>query len=291
MDQHLDTRTAALALSITASGLAWPESPRWKDGALWFSDVHNFRLMKIVPGRQATEVAAFPGRPAGMGFMPDGRLLLATALDKKLWWVSAEGDITLAMDLSPHAKGLLNDMVVDCTGRAWVGDTGFDLLNGEPEAPGALLTWAPGSPVEVAAADLQFPNGIAISPDHGTLYLAETFGRRISVFAMIGGGKLSGRRTHATLEERPDGLCLDAEGALWVPLLWRQEFQRIDARGLITHRIVLKSERAISCVLAGADRRTLFLGASEIDESDKSNVKRVGAIRQCAVTVPGAGIP
>lgn len=291
MDQNLDTHATSPVLATTASGLAWPESPRWRDGALWFSDVHNFRLMKVVPGRPATVVAPVPGRPAGMGFMPDGRLLLATALDKKLWWVSPEGETSLAIDLSPHVKGLLNDMVVDRTGRAWVGDTGFDLLKGEPEAPGALLTWAPDSPVEVAAADVQFPNGIAISPDHDTLYLAETFGRRISAFAMLQGGKLSGRRTHVTLEERPDGLCLDAEGALWVPLLWQQEFQRIDASGRITNRILLENERAISCVLGGADRRTLFLGVAQIDESDKSNVKRVGAIRQCTVTVPGTGIP
>jgi sugar lactone lactonase YvrE len=280
-----------LPLSTSADGLAWPESPRWKDGCLWFSDVHNFRVMKLRPGGSPQVVAQVPGRPAGMGFMPDGRLLLASALDKKLWWVLDGGELELAVDLSAKVKGLLNDMVVDGTGRAWVGDTGFDLLKGEPERTGSLLSWAPGSPVRVATEEVLFPNGIAIAPDHRTLYLAETFGSRVSAFRMQGDGQLSERRVHAGLEGRPDGLCLDLEGALWVPLLWQQEFHRIASDGRITQRIRLEKERAISCVLAGPERRTLFLGVAEIDESDKSNVRRFGSIKQCSVAVPGAGIP
>lgn len=277
--------------STLIDGLAWPESPRWNNGFLWFSDVHNFRLMRVRPGASPQVVVHIPGRPAGMGFMPDGRLLLASALDKKLWWVSNEGEVELAVDLSSKVKGLLNDMVVDRTGRAWVGDTGFDLLKGEAEVPGTLLSWAPGSPVSVAAERVLFPNGIAISQDHKTLYLAETFGSRISAFQMHGDGQLSGGHVHAQLEGRPDGLCLDLDGALWVPLLWQQEFQRIDQNGLVTHRIRLDRERAISCVLAGPARRDLYLGVAEMDETDKDKVKRFGAIKHCTVAVAGAGIP
>jgi sugar lactone lactonase YvrE len=280
-----------LSLSTLADGLAWPESPRWKNDCLWFSDVHNFRLMKLRPGDSPQAVAHVPGRPAGIGFMPDGRLLLASALDKKLWWVSDHGELELAVDLSSEVRGLLNDMVVDETGRAWVGDTGFDLLKGEPEVPGTLLSWAPGSPVRVAAADVMFPNGIAIAPDHETLYLAETFGSRVSVFRMLADGQLSDRRIHAKLEGRPDGLCLDMDGGLWVPLLWQQEFQRIGPDGFVTHRIRLERERAISCVLGGAERRSLYLGVAEIDETDKDRIKRFGAIKHCTVTIAGAGIP
>ena len=281
----------ALQIATLIDGLAWPESPRWQDGYLWFSDVHNFRLMKIRPGEPAHVVAHIPGRPAGLGFMPDGRLLIATALDKKLWWVSAQGELELAVDLSGQVNGLLNDMVVDGNGRAWVGDTGFDLLKGEPEVPGNLLTWAEGSAARVAATNVLFPNGIAIDGDRQTLYLAETFGQRISAFRMQADGVLTDRRVQIELEGRPDGLCIDAEGALWVPLLWQQEFQHIGNDGSITERIRFERERAISCVLGGADRRTLFLGVAEINESEQGKPRRYGAIKHCQVSVAGAGVP
>jgi len=276
---------------VALDGLAWPESPRWNQGALWFSDVHNFRLVKWTPGTQAKHVAEAPGRPAGLGFMPDGRPLLATALDRKLWWVARDGTLTLAADLSSLARGLLNDMVVDGTGRAWVGDTGFDLLKGEPERPGALLTWRPGESVHVAASEVRFPNGIAITEDHRTLYLAETFGERISAFNMSADGVLSDRRVHTLLRGKPDGMCLDAAGALWVGLLWEQRFDRIDARGKVVDTIALPDERAISCVLAGEARDTLFLGVASVDESDKSHIVRRGLIRRCTVPVRGSGVP
>lgn len=275
---------------MVADGLTWPESPRWRDGELWFSDVHNFRLMKITRSGDLRKVADVPGRPAGLGFMPDGRLLLATALDRKLWWV--EGDRLLpAADLSGSARGLLNDMVVDRLGRAWVGDTGFDLASGGPELPGSLFMWTPLGGLEEAATEVRFPNGLAVDADGRKLYLAETFGRRVSTFDVADDGKLGHRRTQVQLEERPDGLCLDAEDALWVALLWQQELQRISRDGVVTDRISFPSERVISCVLAGEDRRTLYVGSAEIDESDRSNVKRHGRIRRIEVPIPGVGVP
>ena len=289
MDREFHTSTGP-QIAPLVQGLAWPESPRWHDGWLWFSDVHNFRLMRVRPGGMPEVVAEVPGRPAGMGFMPDGSLLLASSLDRKLWWVSQEGRLELAVDLADSVKGLLNDMVVDATGRAWIGDTGFDLLAGEPEVPGALLSWASGSQVGVAAKRIRFPNGIAITPDGATLYLAETFGERVTAFRIGKAGRLDERRLHAALEGRPDGMCLDADGALWVALLWKGEFQRIDRNGEITDRIALGDKRAISCVLGGPDRRTLFLGVAAVQETD-DGVQRRGAIQRCTVDVAGAGVP
>jgi sugar lactone lactonase YvrE len=245
----------------------------------------------MMPEQTPELVAHVPGRPAGLGFMPDGRPLLATAMDKKLWWVEPGGTLTLAADLAGVAKGLLNDMVVDATGRAWVGDTGFDLLKGEPEVPGSLLSWKPGEEVRTEAVDVRFPNGIAISGDHRTLYLAETFGERVSAFTLSDVGRLTERRVHAQLAGKPDGMCLDADGALWVGLLWDQQFQRVDARGAVTDIIMLNEERAISCVLGGPQRRTLYLGVAHVDDSDKANVRRDGRLRSCTVKVSGAGIP
>jgi sugar lactone lactonase YvrE len=274
------------------SGLAWPESPRWHAGALWFSDVHNFRVVRWHSSYGAQVVCSPKGRPAGIGFMPDGRLLVSTALDRKLWWVSASGELSLAFDASAHVRGLINDMIVDDTGRAWFGDTGFDLLKGEPQCPGALMTWADGdADARVAAHDIEFPNGLVMTEDGRTLYLAETFGRCITAFDVEAGGLLSNRRVHARLEDRPDGLCADAEGALWVPLLWRQAVHRIAVDGLVSERFDFRSERVISCVLGGEDRRTLFVGVARMDETDKNAIKRFGSIVRMTVDQAGSGIP
>jgi sugar lactone lactonase YvrE len=277
---------------LVVTGLAWPESPRWHQGKLWFSDVHHYRVACWSPGRELQIVCHAPGRPAGMGFMPDGRLLLATALDKKLWWVSPDGELELALDVADLVVGVLNDMIVDPTGRAWFGDTGFDLLRGEPARPGALLTWIPGeTTARVAASDIEFPNGIVMAADGKSLFLAETLGRRITAFDVERGGHLCRRRLHVALEERPDGLCGDRANGLWVPLLWQQEIQHIASSGTVTRRVRFAQERAISCVLGGEDRRSLFVGIARVDESDKSNVKRVGSIVRISVEEPGAGTP
>lgn len=285
-----DRRVSARS-ELVVDGLAWPESLRWHAGALWISDVHNFRVARLASaGLEVVATAA--GRPSGMAFSPNGRLLLATALDKKLWWVKSNGALELAIDLANQVSGVLNDMIVDRHGRAWVGDTGFDLLRGETPRPGALLSWQPGESVAtVAATEVEFPNGMAVSPDGATLYIAETFGRRITAFDMASGGRLLNRRVHASLTERPDGLCLDAAGALWVPLLWQQEIQRVAGGGEILDRIHFDSERAISCVLGDPDRRTLFIGIARIEESSDSPPRRFGSVVRVRVETPGAGIP
>jgi len=278
--------------ALVVDGLAWPESLRWHGGAIWISDVHNFRVARFEPGGSLQVVTTARGRPSGMAFAPDGRLLLATALDKKLWWVLPDGAMDLAIDLSGQVSGVLNDMIVDAHGRVWVGDTGFDLLRGETPRPGALLTWQPGEGLAtVAAADVEFPNGMAIGADGATLFLAETFGRRVTAFDMAPGGRLTRRRVHASLSERPDGLCLDAEGALWVPLLWQQEIQRISPTGEVLERIQFESERVISCVLGGPDRRTLFIGIARMEEPAGRPPLRFGSVVQVRTDIPGAGIP
>jgi sugar lactone lactonase YvrE len=278
-------------LTLVADGLTWPESPRWRDGKLWISDVHNFRVIRVAESGQIEQVAHVPGRPAGMGFMPDGRLLLATALERQLLWVAANGSLSLAADLKPVTKSLLNDMVVDRKGRAWVGDTGFVFGSDEPEKPGALLLFDERGRVRVVAEDIRFPNGIVISPDQKTLYVAETFGNRITAFDIEEDGTLGGRRVHAVLESSPDGLCLDAEDHLWVPLLFQKQFHRVAPNGAVVERIVLENERAIACVLGGKDRRTLFLCVSAIDDSQPKAVVRRGSVYSLRCPTPGAGLP
>ena len=276
--------------STIVAGLSWPETPRWHNDRLYFSDCHNFRVMSVVPGAPAEVVVHVEGRPCGLGIFPDGRLLVASALDQKLWWI-ANGKLELAVDLSQHTTGLLNDMIVDSAGRAWVGDTGFDLAQGGRETPGALFCWTPESGVRRAAENIRFPNGMAVSPDGQTLYLAETFASVVTAFDIAIDGSLDRRRVHVELEGRPDGMCLDADGAVWVALLWNQEFHRVDRTGKVTHRISFENERAVSCALGGAERRTLFIGTSEIVDTGAAKVRGEGRIKTLLAPSPGAGIP
>lgn len=276
--------------SLVAGGLSWPEAPRWHDSQLYFSDCHNFRVMRVTPGEAAQVVTPLEGRPSGMDFFPDGRLLVAGALDRKLWWV-IDGRTELAADLSTHASGLLNDMIVDAHGRAWIGDTGFDLAAGGRERPGTLFSWSPEDGVRRAAEHLRFPNGLAITPDGRTLYLAETFASAITAFDLGVDGTLTNRRIHAQLEGRPDGMCLDAEGGLWVALLWNQEFHRIDSDGNVTHRLAFEHERAVSCVLGGAERRTLFICTSQLIGNGTTKARGEGTIKCFEAPFAGAGIP
>ena len=275
---------------LVADGLTWPESPRWHDGRLWLSDVHSFRVMRSADDGVLREFLHVPSRPAGLGFGVDGCLMVATALDSKLLRVASDGIVTAAADLRPLTRSYLNDMVVDGMGRAWVGDTGYRFGSGEPERPGALLVVDAAGP-RVVADDIRFPNGIAITPDARTLYLAETTGCRIAAFDIAAGGLLAGRRVHLTLEAEPDGLCLDAEGCLWVPLLFRGEFQRISPAGKIIERICFPRQRAIACTLGGDDRRDLYLCVCEMDETDPAAPVRHGAVYRQRVVVAGCGLP
>ena len=276
---------------LMAEGLSWPESPRWRDGQLWLSDVHNFRLVRLESSGALGAVIPIPGRPAGIGFMPDGRLLLATALDRKLLWVGRDGSLSVAADLGKIAKSYLNDMIVDSKGRAWVGDTGFVFGSGEPERPGALLVYDEVAGLRVAAENIRFPNGIAIAEDESVLYLAETLGKCITAFDIAPGGRLGNRRVHATLESAPDGLCLDATGHLWTPLLFQGEFHRIAPDGAVVERIAFAKKRAIACTLGGEDRHTLFLCVSAVHESNSEAPIRSGAVYSHRVEIPGAGLP
>jgi sugar lactone lactonase YvrE len=277
--------------SLVAGGLSWPEAPRWHEGYLYFSDCHNFRVMRVKPGAGAAEIVApLEGRPSGMDFFPDGRLLVAGAIDRKLWWV-IDGRTELAADLSMHTSGLLNDMIVDAQGRAWIGDTGFNLAAGGRERPGTLFSWSPEEGVRRAAENIRFPNGLAITPDGRTLYLAETFASAITAFDLSPDGTLSNRRIHAQLEGRPDGMCLDADGGLWVALLWNQAFHRIGRDGNVTHRLAFEHERTVSCVLGGPERRTLFLGTSELIDNGTTLTRGEGTIKCLDAPFAGVGIP
>src|SRR5438045_867854 len=206
-------------------GLYFGEGPRWHDGRLWFSDFYDHAVFAVDMDGHRDRIVDVPGQPSGLGWLPDGRLLVVSMLDRKL--LRLDGD-----DLVEHAAlgGIAtfhcNDMAVTGSGRAYVGDFGFDLEEFTARAAAgesvtatsaALARADPDGAVTVAADGLEFPNGTVITPDGSTLIIAESFGRRLSAFDVSADGDLSNRRLWADLGRcAPDGICLDADGCVWV---------------------------------------------------------------------------
>ncbi len=276
---------------MLADGLRFAEAPRWVADRLWFSDVHAYQLKTVTLDGTVEVIADVPGRPSGLGALPDGKMLLATALDHRLLTVSAHQTMAPAGDLRDIASGLLNDMVVDGRGRAYVGDTGFNMAAGEPPGPGRVILWQQGVPPRVAAEDVVFPNGCVVTPEVSELIICETLAHRISRFRISEDGALSDRSVFAELDTPPDGLCLDAEGAVWAGLPHVGAFVRISGEGRIVERIPSPFPFAVACALGGPARRTLFLCSADTDLPRLAKGDTTGRIDIVEVDVPGAGWP
>lgn len=276
--------------TLVADGLAFAEAPRWHDGMLWFSDFYTHKVYRIDPNGRQVAVIEVPGQPSGLGWMPDGRMLVVSMTDRRLLRHDP-GGLTTVADLSALAPFHCNDMVVDRHGRAYIGNFGFDLVSSAPVKPTVLLMVAPDGKVRVVADELLFPNGSVITPDGKTLIIAETFGKRLTAFSISDDGSLSGRRVWAELGDvSPDGICLDAEGAVWVASPPTSEFIRVREHGQITDRIPSENQ-AIACALGGADRRTLYMVTGRVSKPERSLAERNGRIVAMQVGVPGAGLP
>ena len=275
---------------VLVDGLTFPEAPRWRDGKLWFSDFYSHRVLAVdLTGRLET-VVEVPQRPSGLGWTADGTLLVVSMLDRRLLRVE-RGTTRVVADLSALATGPCNDMVVDAAGRAYVGNFGFDRHRGEPERTTCLARVDPDGRVTRAADDLHFPNGTVITPDGRTLIVAETLAHRLTAFDVAADGALSNRRVLATIDGCfPDGICLDAEGAVWVADARSNRVIRVRADGAIDRALVTGQRGAYACMLGGSDRRTLFVltntgsGPAMADKTD-------GRIETYRVDVPGAGLP
>ncbi len=275
---------------VVADGLAFAEAPRWHDGMLWFSDFYTHKVSCIGADGRQTTVVEVPGQPSGLGWLSDGRLLVVSMTDRCLLRQDPDG-LSLVADLSTLAPFHCNDMVVDRKDRAYIGNFGFDLVGRAPVQPTVLLMVTPDGHVQVVADDLLFPNGCVITPDEKTLIVAETFGKRLTAFDIADDGTLTGRRVWATLgDASPDGICLDAEGAIWVASPPTSEFIRVKEHGEITNRIPAENQ-AIACALGGADRRTLYMVTGRVSKPEKSLAERNGRILSVQVEVPGAGFP
>ena len=200
-----------------AEGYSFTEGPRWHEGRLYFSDFYTHRVLAVDGEGRVEVIATVPGQPSGLGWLPDGRMLVVSMLDRKLLRQEGDGRLVEHADLSKIATYHCNDMVVDTQGRAYVGNFGSDIESGNKLVKANLAFVDTDGSVSVAAEDLAFPNGAVITPNGKTLIIGETFGRCLTAFDIADDGGLSNRRIWANLHPHiPDGICLDAEGAIWL---------------------------------------------------------------------------
>ena len=282
-------------ITTLLGGLAFPEAPRWRGDRLYFSDVYGGKVMSVdLRGR--SETVATMAMPSGIGWTPEGELVVVSMEVPPYLLTAGDGAPTPTIDLGSVARWPCNDMVIDRRGTAYIGQLGFDILpdgsaaTAPEDAP--LIAVGTDGP-RVASHDLlSCGNGMAITADGRTLIVAETFASRITAFSIADDGSLADRRLFARLDDLPDGLCLDAEGAVWAAVLQTGRFIRVAEGGDVTDQIMLpQGRRAIACVLGGADRRTLFLCTTGGLEKQEVLDQMDGRIERVRVDVAGDGIP
>jgi sugar lactone lactonase YvrE len=277
---------------VILDGLIFPECPRWYDGRVWFSDMLDLKVIAVDAGGKAEIAARVPGQPGGLGFLPDGRLLVVSMTDQRLLRLDPDGLKEVA-DLSRMAVGNCNDMVVDSQGRAYIGDWGFVEFPKKGEVKMAhLILVSPDGKARVVADQVLFPNGAVITPDHKTLIVAESFASRLAAFDIEDDGSLGNYRVWANLGKGviPDGICLDAEGAIWVTDSAGSDVIRVKRGGEVVGRITV-SLRAYACILGGPEREDLYLTTAAPGLFADLKSKRSGRLEVIQVDVPGAGLP
>jgi sugar lactone lactonase YvrE len=271
-------------------GLMFPEGPRWHDGRLWFSDMHAHQVRTVDLEGRAETICEVPAWPSGLGWLPDGRLLIVSMTDRKLLRLEG-GQLKTHADLGKLASYHCNDMVVDGRGRAYVGNFGYDLLKGSTPKQAELVMVNPDGSARVVAEQLDFPNGTVVTPDGKTLVVGESMGHRLTSYEIAADGSLSNRRVWAELGKAvPDGIALDAENAIWVASPMSKELLRVRRGGTIAERVECDA-MPIACALGGPNRKTLFVLLSESIDPDECRTKKSARIDTMEVGVGGAGWP
>jgi sugar lactone lactonase YvrE len=267
------------------TGLVMGESPRWHDGRLWVSDWGAGEILAIDDVGSSEVVARVDGMPFCFDFLPDGRMLVVDGRAGRL--VCGE---SLYADLTTLAPPPWNDIVVDGRGNAYVGATGFDFPGGD-FAPGIVALVTPDGSMRQVADDVAFPNGVAVTPDGATLVLAESYGKRLTAWDIAGDGSLSGRRVWADLGDGvPDGICIDAEGAVWYADVPNACCVRVREGGEVLDRVQL-DRGAFACMLGGPGRSTLYVVAAEWRGIEAAGSGATGVVVAVDAPAPGAGRP
>jgi sugar lactone lactonase YvrE len=284
------------------------EAPRWRDGRWWVSDVLGGRVIAVDPDGSAEKILNVPGQPCGLGWMPDGSLLVISQADRKVLRRWPDGTVRVHADVAELCGGHLNDMVVDRSGRAYVGEFGFALDDhAYPKAAVLIRIDADGS-AAVAADTLCFPNGSVITPDGGTLIVGETTAARYTAFTIHDDGSLSDRRVWAQvaptpelttfaetidkLEFGPDGCTLDAEGHIWSADMIGARCVRLAPDGKIVEELAMPGGLTVfACMLGGNQGRTLLMCAAPASGAEYPTVEREAVLLTTTVEVPHDGLP
>lgn len=268
------------------------EGPRWHEGKLWVSDMYGKTVYALNPQGEREVMAELPKRPSGINFLPDGSIVIVSMGDRKLMRLAEDGSLSVYADLSGILKYDINDCVCASNGDIYVGTFGYDVFAGEEARPATLTLVKPDGTMKTVAEDVHFPNGAVITQDGTTLIVAETFVGKLTAFTIAKDGSLSDRRIFADLDEyTPDGICLDAEGAIWVSAFENGVFIRVLEGGEITHTVDAGGRRAVACNLGGTDGKTLYCLMYAGDMGDISKGKRNALIETTRVDVGAAGSP
>jgi sugar lactone lactonase YvrE len=280
------------------------EGPRWRDGAWWVSDVYGGQVLRVTPDGAQTVVAEVPGQPSGLGWLPDGDLLIVSMQDRLLLRRPGDGRLVVHADLTSLTDFPVNDMVVDRLGRAYIGSFGFDMWSGAAPAPGTLIRVDPDGAAQIVASDLMFPNGMVITVDQKTLVVAESLGGCLTAFSIGPDGALTGRRAWAAFGKRPelrsmddvqglgvapDGCAIDAENRVWMADAMNNRVCRVADGGEILQEVRgLENGGIYSCALGGEDGRTLLMCAAPDFHKAQRQDRREAALLLVAVSVESA---
>jgi sugar lactone lactonase YvrE len=272
-------------------GIAFGESPRWHDGRLWFSDWSAHELIAVDLDGAWEVIARVESFPFCIDFLPDGRLLIVSARDRLLLRREPDGSLVTHADLSGLSEKPWNDIVVDGRGNAYVNNIGFDFPGGE-FVPGIVALVTPGGEVRQVADGVAFPNGMAVTPDNSKLIVAESYASALTVFDIASDGSLANRRPWAVVPgDHPDGICLDAERAVWYGDVGNKWCVRVREGGEVLERIEL-DRGCFACMLGGEDRRTLFMVAQDWGgPASMGTGARTGQVLVTEAPAAGAGWP
>lgn len=282
-------------LRTIIDGLAFGEGLRWHDERLFVSDMHGESVLAIDASGTATLSAHVPEQPSGLGWLPDGRMLVVSMTDRRVLRREADGTLVEHADLSSLAPWHCNDMTVDGRGNAYVGNFGWDLIGRTtPPRRTNLILVRPDGTFQEVAEELNFPNGMVVTPDGATLIVGESGAGQLTAFAIRADGTLTDRRVWATLPTGsvPDGICLDAAGAVWSACPRTGAVWRLAEGGAVLDSVQLPAgELAFACMLGGVDRRTLFICAARSAMPQECRATRDARVVATEVDVAGAGWP
>ena len=280
-------------LRTLMTDIAFGESPRWHDGRLWFSDWGAQEVVAVDPEGHSEVIVGvdFPSFPMCIDFLPDERLLIVSGRDGLLLRREPDGSLVTHADLSSLSSHPWNDIVVDGRGNAYINNAGFEFPGGE-FAPGTIAVLTPAGPAREVADGIAFPNGMAVTPDNSTLICAESYGKRLTAFDIAADGGLSNRRVWADLGDGvPDGICVDAEGAVWYGDVPNKRCVRVSEGGEVLQTIEL-DRGCFACTLGGTDNSTLFIVGQEWSgPANMQGGERTGQLLTAQAPAPGAGWP